>query len=91
VNSPPKFIYLQFYDELGEPIHDVTWCVDQIEKNDLLYVLVDDKLVDTLAYAITMAGLSSKRDAFEPIEILEKMWLEMKTINEKNKLSKTRI
>jgi len=36
---PPEKIYLQWYDENGEPAHpeDRTWCVDKINNNDIEY------------------------------------------------------
>ncbi len=38
---PPRIIYLQYFDEEGEPhsLNDVTWCQDRINENDLIYIL----------------------------------------------------
>jgi len=46
MNTPPKVIYLQWYDESeGKPFDpdrsEVTWCVDRIYDTDLVYVLQD--------------------------------------------------
>jgi hypothetical protein len=39
--TPPKVIYLQWYDVDGEEAIDeeVTWCLDQINDTDVAYVL----------------------------------------------------
>ena len=44
MNSPPKVIYLQWYDENDgkalDPFEgEVTWCIDRINENDLEYIL----------------------------------------------------
>lgn len=43
-NKPPEQIYLQCYDEEGNLLDfvrdNVTWCRDQINENDAVYILV---------------------------------------------------
>jgi len=45
MNTPPKVIYLQIYDEDGKLLDvlqdEVTWCVDRINEKDLVYMLQD--------------------------------------------------
>ncbi len=46
ITDPPKKIYLQCFDEFGsyEPDGlDTTWCIDQLNKNDAIYVLADNQ------------------------------------------------
>lgn len=40
-NIPDK-IYLQIWDEDGEPSHWPTWCVDRVHDTDVLYVRIVD-------------------------------------------------
>ena len=52
--TPPKVIYLQWYDEdTGEeldPIDDeVTWCVDRINDSDVVYVIQDERITKLIA------------------------------------------
>ena len=46
-NQPPERVYLQCYESDGtlrDFIHDdVTWCVDQINDNDAVYILAPDQ------------------------------------------------
>jgi len=47
-NKPPERIYLQCYDEYDGSLldltrDDVTWCVDKINDNDAVYVLVTER------------------------------------------------
>jgi hypothetical protein len=75
VNEAPKKIWLQTgcedagcngecsFSELGE----VTWCEDQIHKDDIAYIRAD--LLDGLVEALE--GLLSCQD--DPVEIMEKV------------------
>lgn len=44
--TPPKVIYLQWYDEDGNEVDphggDVTWCDDRINDTDVAYIRADD-------------------------------------------------
>ena len=48
--GPPETIYLQCYDENGnllDWVHDdVTWCRDQINDNDAVYILATSELAE---------------------------------------------
>ena len=58
--EPPEVIYLQCYDEytgnlLDFVSDDVTWCRDQINDNDAVYILATPELADlleSLAYGV---------------------------------------
>lgn len=47
MKNAPKHIYLQYFDEDGEPLtgsgDGVTWCEDKINDTDVKYVRVDEK------------------------------------------------
>ncbi len=50
--KPPRYIYLQCYDDDGEllDIHndDVTWCWERMNETDAEYILVDKDTYWTL-------------------------------------------
>jgi hypothetical protein len=41
--KPPKVIWLQWFDEDGEPNEDeyILWCEDQMNETDIKYVIAD--------------------------------------------------
>lgn len=38
----PPVIYLQWKDDDGELIGDVTWCLDRIYEDDIVYRVLDE-------------------------------------------------
>jgi len=52
MTRPPNQIYLQCYESDGSlrnPVRDdVTWCVDQINENDAIYILATPELAALL-------------------------------------------
>ena len=51
--TPPKVIYLQWYDEDGEELdelnEEVSWCSDKINPRDVRYIL-DPNVADVEEY-----------------------------------------
>jgi len=37
MESPPKTIYLQWKDDDGDPLEEITWCDDKIYNHDAEY------------------------------------------------------
>lgn len=51
---PPEQIYLQCHEDDGNLLNlvrdDVTWCVDQINENNAIYILATPELASLLEY-----------------------------------------